>query len=239
MLLMCTGQQQKPQVILKAERSHLPASVHPSADVLRPPGTQLGAAVAPGDFYELQSSTWFIPRPGRGCSQVRSQLQKVLFAATPLSQCTRADAPLLLCWDGESCHLSRSGHKSQGHLRSSVLHQVRAAQSMKSKLGSFHCARYAQNQQRQTTPGTLPVLGWRRIGCARGHAGSLNRAFSWTLHLLFNCQKPISHYEMQGRPQICMERAAPGCLGMSPRQVEGCALPSLQAGAVLPVTPTL
>ena len=31
--------------------------LRPSADVLRPPGTQLGAAVAPRDFYELRSST--------------------------------------------------------------------------------------------------------------------------------------------------------------------------------------
>lgn len=85
--------------------------LHPSADVLRPPGTQLRAVVAPRDFYELQSSTWLVSRPGRGCSQVRNQLQKVLFAATPPSRCTQADAQLLVCCDGESCHHTRLGHK--------------------------------------------------------------------------------------------------------------------------------
>jgi len=37
---------------------------------------------------------------------------------------------------------------------------------MKSNLDAFHCARYAQNWQHQTMPGTLPVLGWVRVGCA-------------------------------------------------------------------------
>lgn len=63
----------------------------PTADVLCLPGTRLGAAVAPRAFYKLQSSTWFIPRAGRGCSQVKNQLQNISFAAAPPSQCPPAD----------------------------------------------------------------------------------------------------------------------------------------------------
>lgn len=137
----------------------------PSADVLHPPGTQLGTAVAPGDLYELQSSTWFIPRPGTGCSQVRNQLQKVLFAATPLSQGTRADAPLLVCCDSESCHCAGPGHKSQGQ-PSSRLQQVRAAQSANRVRSPVPGMLNMSSSRPQ--PGTLP--GQTRVGCApRAH----------------------------------------------------------------------
>lgn len=55
----------------------------------------VGAAASRGDFYELQSSTGFIPegqnRPGRDCRQARNQIQSYICISIPCPQGTQAD----------------------------------------------------------------------------------------------------------------------------------------------------
>lgn len=67
MLPTRTGQEQKPQVTLRAERSHPPPSVLSAP--LQMSRDTAGCCGGTQGLYELQSSTWFIPRAAQSTVQ--------------------------------------------------------------------------------------------------------------------------------------------------------------------------
>ena len=71
--------------------------LHPSAGALWAARTQLGAAVAPGSFYELQDSTQFMSRTGQAAARWETT-SRSLFAAVHPSQRSSANG------QGEDAH---------------------------------------------------------------------------------------------------------------------------------------
>ena len=59
--------------------------LHPSAGALWAARTQLGAAVAPGSFYELQDSTQFMSRTGQAAARWETT-SRSLFAAQQMDK---------------------------------------------------------------------------------------------------------------------------------------------------------